>query len=109
MTDRTIDFTAPVGTFEEWNLTRPVIVHIMRELARGHWEDGGERFGGFAAATAGLNIAVIADEGRPAEAMVAGILYNVNLLAAVLAADAATAEQRVALSVISDATTAWKA
>ncbi|MDQ0839521.1 hypothetical protein [Sphingomonas faeni] len=80
----------------------------MRELARGHREDEGEQLGGFAAASAGLNIAVIADEGRAAEEMVAGILHHVGWLATYLQTTAPTEEQSVALRAIIDATASWK-
>lgn len=103
-----IDFTAPLGRFEDWNITRPTAVHILREFARGHYDDAGDTLGGLSA-VAGLNIAVIADEGRPAEDMVSGILHHVGWLAAFLAPDAPTEEQRTALRAIIDATDAWKA
>jgi hypothetical protein len=108
MTDRQTDPTASLGTFEDWNITRPTAVHIMRELARGHYDDSGDTLGGLPA-VAGLNIAVIADEGCPDADMIAGILHHVGWLAALLAPDAPTEEQRIALRLIIDATDAWKA
>lgn len=102
------DFAAPLGRFEDWNITRPTAVHIMRELARGHYDDSGDTLGGLPA-VAGLNIAVTADEGRSDADMIAGILHHVGWLAAFLAPDAPTEEQRAALGAIIDATDAWKA
>ncbi|TPG41220.1 hypothetical protein EAH79_08965 [Sphingomonas koreensis] len=86
------DFTAPLGRFEDWNITRPAAIYIMREFARGHLQDEGERFGGFVAASAGLDIAVIADEGRSPIDTIAGILQKVGQLAAYLQTTAPTEE-----------------
>lgn len=97
-----------MGRFEEWNWTRAQVMHAMVELARAHHEDDGERLVGSIAATAGLNIAIIADQGRQAEDEVAGILHHVGWLAAYLATKEASAEQVAALHAIIDLTDPWK-
>lgn len=97
-----------MGRFEEWNWTRAQVMHVMVELARAHHEDDGERLVGSIAATAGLNIAIIADQGRQAADEAAGILHHVGWLAAYLATKEASAEQIAALHAIIDVTDPWK-
>lgn len=61
------NLTAAFGSFEDWNWQRPMVVHVLTELARAHYDDAdgegglGGALGGGLKACAGLSIALIAD------------------------------------------------
>ncbi len=105
MTKIPTDFTAPMGRFEDWNLTRPVILHMLRQLAEGHYRDSLEGTGqlGGLAAMHGFDIAAIATEQRSDET--AAILHQIGWLATVLNPD--TDEEQAALSAIIAAADPW--
>ena len=100
---------ALMGRYEDWNLTRPKVVHLLHELDRAHIADGGERFGGHLLASAGLSIAITADEGRSEADTVGVILHHLHALAARLTDLEMTDVQDAAVTAIFNATSDWRA
>lgn len=103
------DLTTAFGSFEDWNWPRPMIAHVMEELARVHWDDAGEVYSGFAAASGGLRLAVIADANVPDAEKANGILHHLGWIATYVTTLDVSDGQRAALRAIIDATDAWKA
>jgi len=102
------NLAAAFGRYEDWNWPRPMIPHVMEELARLHWEDEGQDYPGFAAASGGLRLAVAADTIEPVTEKAAHVLHHLGWIAAYMTTLDVDEVQLAALSEIITATEAWR-
>ena len=100
--------SAQLGSFEDWNWQPPIVAHVMEELARVHWDDEGQTYPGFAAASGGLRLAVAADTDQPNTEKAYHILHHLGWIAAYVATLDVDDQQRNALRAVIAATDAWK-
>lgn len=105
MTDK---LTPAFGSFEDWNWPPPMVAHVMAELARVHWNDEGETYPGFAAASGGLRLAVAADTIDPDTEKAVHVLHHLGWIAAYMTTLDIDAEQRAACAAIIAATEKWR-
>ncbi|WP_306003583.1 hypothetical protein [Brevundimonas sp. C43] len=105
MTDK---LTPTFGSFEDWNWQPPMVAHVMEELARAHWDDEGETYPGFAAASGGLRLAVAADTIGPDAEKAAHVLHHLGWIAAYMTSLDVDDDQRGAFGAIIAATEKWK-